>query len=62
MHACMHESTTREKPSISAGFWPISSAGAIATALQLKVSSSVGLHALLLYVLSSSAVYIMRYW
>ena len=47
--------TTREKPSSSACFRPISSAGtsATGTVLQLKVSSSVGLDTLLLYALSS---------
>ena len=48
--------TTREKPNSSAGD------RATATALQLKVSSSVGLPALLLYPLSSSASCKRRYW
>ena len=51
--------TTREKPSSSAGLKAISSAGHRATdmALQLTFSSSALLPAVLLYLLSSSAVH-----
>ena len=56
--------TTREKPSSSAGFRPISSVGrsATGTTLQLKVSRSVGWPTLLLHQLSSSAFSKVRYW
>src|SRR4051812_41108796 len=50
--------TTREKPSSSTGFGPISSAGAGATnkALQLTYSSSAGTPALLLHKCCSSVL------
>ena len=50
--------TTREKPSSSAGFGPLSSAGTGATnkALQLTYSSSACCPTLLLYMNSCSAV------
>ena len=53
-HAC----TTRDKPSSSAGFGPISSAGTGATnkALQLTYSSSACCPMLLLYMNSCSAL------
>ena len=56
--------TTRENPSSSAGFRPISSAGRCATdkALQLTYSSSVPPPALLLNRLSSSVFLEVRYW
>ena len=56
--------TTRENTRSSACLKPISSAGNYATskALQLKISSSVGWTTLLLYRLSSSALYYERYW
>ena len=64
LNAGMIESiTTRKKPSSSAGFWPISCAGKGATdkALQLKLSSSTGWHALLIYLLSNSAFHANHY-
>ena len=50
--------TTREKPSSSAGFGPLSSAGTGATnkALQLLLSSNACLHALLLGQIAASFV------
>ena len=62
-HVGLQSITTREKPSSSAGFWPISSAGKRANdkALQLKLSSSADWHALLIYLLSSSAFHANRY-
>ena len=56
--------TTREKPSSSASFWPISGVGnrATDTTLQLKIISSVCPPVLLLYPLSSSASWKGRYW
>ena len=59
-----HPFTTREKPSSSAGFRPISSAGRCATdkALQLTYSSSMPPTTLLLNRLSSSDFPKERYW
>ena len=56
--------TTREKPSNSAGFGPISSAGRSATdkALQLMLSNSAPGPTLLINGLSSSASPEPRYW
>ena len=56
--------TTREKPSSSAGFRPISSAGRSATdkALQLMLSNSAPRSTLLLNSVSSSASSEQRYW
>ena len=54
-----YENTTREKPTSSEGFGPLSSAGTGATnkALQLTYSSSAGCPTLLLYMNSCSALW-----